>query len=56
MGTPRSGYRRSDLVPCCFSDTGPVRGASVALAGVRETFTKADICRSAIGDVEPVAG
>jgi hypothetical protein len=34
---------KRDFVHCCFSDAGPVRGASVSLAGVRETFTKADI-------------
>jgi hypothetical protein len=41
---------------CCFSDTGPVRAKNVSLAGVRETFTKADLCWSAIGGVEPAAG
>jgi hypothetical protein len=34
---------KRDFVHCCFSDTGPVRGASASLAGVRETFTRADI-------------
>jgi hypothetical protein len=37
-------------VLCCFSDTGPVRGARASLAGVRETFTKADFEQSEIGD------
>jgi hypothetical protein len=37
-------------VHCCFSDTGPVHEESVSLAGVRETFTKADLCPNAIGD------
>jgi hypothetical protein len=37
-------------VHCCFSDTGPVHEESVSLAGVRETFTKADLLPSAIGD------
>jgi hypothetical protein len=42
-------------VHCCFSDTGPVHGASASLASVRETFTKADLCRNAIGDHPGVA-
>ena len=34
---------KRDFVHYCFSDTGPVRAESVPLAGVRETFTQADL-------------
>jgi hypothetical protein len=42
-------------VHCCFSDTGPVLAESVSLAGVRETFTEADIGHAVIGDAETTA-
>ena len=41
--SPLHHLSKRDFVLCCFSDTGPVRGASVSLAGVRETFTLEDI-------------
>jgi hypothetical protein len=35
---PLHHLSKCDFVHCCFSDAGPVRGASASLAGVRETL------------------